>query len=207
MKVSAINTIPRINFQGESSKNTNGVKSAAGAAVIALAALAPTEEANAQYYAPIPPHIQYYVPAAPAMNVPRCFVVGDEASENYEKTVPDVFNEIDREIEENGQISVNEVVQLEEANWNLSNYTPMTRAQKQRTADLVKNLSRRYNEYGSNPNTISYSEYKKIMNAYMQSKNIADFVNLLQLLMVPQCPPHHHHHHPHPPMTPPPYHR
>jgi len=203
MKVSAINMTPRVHFQGENShKKANGMKSAAGAAVIALAAAVPAEEANAQYYVPVPPPpvVQYYVPA-PVMNVPRCFIFGDETNENYEKTLPNVFNEIDREIQENGKISVNEVVSLEEYNWNATRQYPMTRGQKLRTAELVKNLSRKYNKYGSDPNTINYNEYKDIMNDYMRSKNVADIFNLMQLLTAPHYhrhpynpyPPHHHH--------------
>lgn len=201
MKVSAINTVPRINFNGEHSKKANGMKATAGAAMLAIAAAVPAEEASAQYYMPPPPPpvVQYYVPA-PVMNIPRCFIFGDETNENYEKTLPDVFNEIDREIEENGQISVNEVVRLEEYNWNSTQPYAMSRGQKLRTAELVKKLSRQYNQYGSDPNTINYKEYKNIMGDYMRSKNVADIFNLMQLLTVPR----HGHPHPHTPIMPPP---
>lgn len=212
MKISAINSTPhRTNFTGENSKKANGVKTAAGAAMIALATAVPTQEANAQYYVPYYPPVQYYVPTAPVMNIPNCFVYGDVTNEDYEKTMPDVFNEIDSAIKQNGQISVNEVVGLEEYNWNMTHTYPMTRAQKVNTANLVKNLSRRYNNNGSNPNTINYGEYKNIMEDYMQSKNIANFMNLLQIFANPYFyhphpyhppmhhhrplpPPHHHHH-------------
>lgn len=206
MKVSAINTIPKVQFSGENSnsKKANGIKTAAGATMIALATAVPSQEAQAQYYVPIYPRVQYVVPT-PTMNIPNCFVYGDINNEDYEKTMPDVFNEIDSQINQNGQISVNEVVALEEYNWNSTNMYPMTRAQKQNTANLVKNLSRQYNQKGSNPNTINYNEYKNIMNSYMQSKNIANFFNLLQIFASPYyhipypypplCPPHHHHRH------------
>lgn len=211
MKVSAINTISNVNFQGDKSKKASSVKNAAGAAMIAIAAAVPAEEAQGQYYVPIPPpaYYQYYVPV-PVMNVPKCFIFGDANNENYEKTMPDVFREIDREIEENGQISVNEVVSLEEYNHNSNNAYPMTRGEKVQIANLVKNLSRKYNQSNSNPNTINYSEYKNIMKDYMRSKNAADFMNLIQIWTntfnynpyyhhhhcqpVPPPPPHHHHH-------------
>lgn len=203
MKISAINSQPRIQFQGENSKKSNGIKTAAGAAMIALATAVPTQDADAQFRYYVPP-VQYYVPA-PTMNIPNCFVYGDINNEDYEKTMPDVFNEIDSQIKENGQISVNEVVRMEENNWNSTHMYPMTRAQKVNTANLVKNLSRQYNNRNSNPNTINYSEYKNIMNSYMQSQNIASFFNLLQIFAAPYyhipCPPHPpmHHHRPMPP--------
>ena len=205
MKISAISSnISKTQFNGNENKKgnkANTLKTAAGATVIALATAIPSNEAKAQYFVPVPPHIHYYVPA-PVMNIPNCFIYGDETNENYEKTMPDVFSEIDREIKKDNQISVNEVVSLEEYNWNSTHAYPMTRAQKLNSANLVKNLSRNYNDKGSNPNTINYNEYKKIMNAYMASKNVADFINLLQIL-TPPChqhyvtPPHRHKHHRH----------
>ena len=207
MKISAINSQPRTHFNGENSKKSNGIKTAAGAAMIALATAVPTEEAKAQFYYYAPP-VQYYVPA-PTMNIPACFVYGDINNEDYEKGMPEVFNEIDSQIKENGQISVNEVVRLEENNWNSTHMYPMTRAQKANTANLVKNLSREFNNRNSNPNTINYSEYKNIMNSYMQSKNIANFFNLLQIFAAPyyHIHPPYHHPHPVPPHRPMPPHR
>jgi len=205
MRISAISPqINRTQFSGNSNKpegKSNALTNAAGATMIALATAMPANEAKAQYYVPIPPHVHYYVPA-PTMNVPNCFIFGDITNEDYEKTMPDVFSEIDREINENGEISVNEVVSLEEYNWNSTHMYPMTRGQKLNTANLVKNLSRNYNDRGSNPNTINYNEYKKIMNAYMTSKNVADLLNLMQIIgrpcrPYPITPPHHHHHHRH----------
>lgn len=203
MKVSAIKMSSPIHFQGEGSRKANKVKNAAGAAMIAIAAAVPAEEANAQYFVPLPPptYYQYYVPA-PVMNIPNCFIYGDATNENYEKTMPDVFNEIDRGISEDGQISVNEVVSMEEYNRNANSYYPMTREDKLRTANLVKNLAKKYNQKGSNPNTINYEEYQSIMNDYMQSKNIADFMNLLQIWTNYNYRPYHHHYY----MTPPPRH-
>lgn len=200
MKVPAINTRPGICFQGESSKKANFVKTAAGTAVIVLAAAAPAEKANAQYLPLSPSYVQYYVPA-PVMNVPRCFIYGDQTNNNYEKNMPDVFNEIDGVMEENGQISVNEAVRLEEANHNAASLCPMPYSEKVRTANLVKNLAFKYNQSGSNPNTINYAEYKNIMNDYMMSKGVADFINLINIL----SNPHRHHPH-HPPADPSPHH-
>ncbi len=206
MKVSAINTMQRVYFNGESTnskKNLGALKNTAGAAMIALAAAVPAQEADAQYFVPVYPHVHYYVPM-PEMKVPNCFVYGDVTNENYEKTMPDVFTEIDREIYKNGQISVNEVVSLEEYNHNSTAPYPMSRAEKLKIANLVKSLSRKYNESDSNPNTINYNEYSEIMSDYMKSKNAANFMNLLQILVNPyyygihpyyphrHLPPHHH---------------
>jgi len=190
MKVSAINTTASVHFQGENSKKCNNIKNTAGAAMIVLAAAVPVQEAKAQYFTPPPPAFhQYYVPSV-AMNVPKCFIYGDETNENYEKTMSDVFNEIDKEIEQNGQISVNEVVHLEANNYNSSHTYPMTRGDKIRTANLVKEISKKYNENNSNPNTINYNEYKTIMNDFMKSKNIAEFISLLQIYSNWQRHPH-----------------
>lgn len=198
MKISAINNFSRPAFQGDRSGKKNAVKNAAGAAVIAIAAAVPAQEAKAQYYIPSAPPIYYYNPT-PVMRVPKCFVYGDINNEDYEKSMSDVFSEIDGEIRENGQISVNEVVRLEENNWNSTKLTPMSRSQKNSIANLVKSLSRKYNEYGSNPNTINYSEYKEIMSDYMESKNISDFVNLLRIFSYPHYYHPHRYHHPVPP--------
>ena len=211
MKISAINTFSRPAFQGENSGKKNAVRNAAGAAVIAIAAAVPAEEAKSQYYIPPSPPIYYYVPNT-VMRIPNCFVYGDINNEDYEKSMRDVFSEVDGELVENGQISVNEVVRLEENNWNSTKLYPMSRSQKNRVANLVKKLSRDYNEYGSNPNTINYSEYKEIMSDYMKSKNISDFFDLLRIFSYPYYY-NHHHYHPVPPpprrhpLPPPPPHR
>lgn len=201
MKVSAVNRFSTLNFNGEGSRKTNKVRNAAGAAMIALATAVPAEEANAQYFRPLPPppptYYHYYIPA-PVMNIPGCFIVGDNTVENYEKTMQDVFNEVDRAIDENGELSVNEVVSVEANNRITVGLNPMTRQEKVRKANLVKDLAKKYNQTGSNPNTIDFSEYQKIMNDYMQSKNIADFMNLLQIWANPPYRYHYHRHLPPP---------
>ena len=199
MKVSAVNRFSTLNFNGEGSRKTNKVRNAAGAAMIALATTVPADEANAQLYRPLPPpptYFHYYVPA-PVMNIPGCFIVGDNTVENYEKTMQDVFNEVDRAIDENGELSVNEIVSVEANNRMTVGLAPMTRQEKVRKANLVKDLAKKYNQTGSNPNTIDFSEYQKIMNDYMQSKNIADFMNLLQIWTNSQY--HYRYHRPLPP--------
>ncbi len=195
MRVSAINFGANTQFQGHQSDKKNTLKNTAGAAAIALVSLAPSGEANAQHYHyhPIMPHTHYVVPT-PVMNVPKCFIYGDVNNENYEKNMRDVFSEIDSQIEPNGQISVNEVVKAEERNWNSTHYYPMSRQQKVMTANLVKHLASTYNDSNSNPRTINYNEYRNIMDTYMTSKNIANFIDLMRIISVPQ---HHHHHHRH----------
>lgn len=210
MKVYGIKSYASVPFAGENSK-ANKMKTAAGAAALALAAAVP-QEADAQafypYYVPPVPYT-YYVPAPrPTMKVPDCFVYGDMENFDYDKSMSQVFSEIDSQVDENREISVNEVVKAERKNWNMNNIYPFNSAQMQRTARNFKMLSEIYNESGSNPNTISYKEYKAIMKDYMDSKNAADFLMLLQLLTMPNrpcpmpgphhhppVPPHHHHHH------------
>ena len=106
-----------------------------------------------------------------------------------------------------GELSVNEVVKAEKDNWHLYNYYPYNSANMRNTARQFKLLSEVYNEKGSNPNTISYSEYKNIMNDYMDQQNVTSFIMLMDLLTRPRyrhChpymtppppPPHHHHRH------------
>ena len=190
MKIFAINTAYKQQFQGKNNdtQKRNGVRTAAGAAMIALAAAIPAQKTDAQIYTPFPPHHYQYVPV---MKVPDCFIYGNITSENYGKTLPEVFSEIDNVITKNGEISVNEVTRLEEYNWDATHIYPMSRVQKINTANLVKNLSRSYNQKGSNPNTINYSEYVNIMNDYMKSQNAADFLNLFEILTAPL------HDHPH----------
>lgn len=207
MKVSAIRSYSHTHFAGEGSgKKANAAKTAAGAAMIALAAAVPAEEANAQYFYPyVPPVHQYYVPRSmPSLSVPECFVYGDLDNFDYDKSMNQVFSEIDKQVESNRELSVNEVVKMERKNWNLNNYTPYNTAQMERTAQRFNMLSEVYNEQGSNPKTISYSEYKSIMSDYMRSKNTADLMMLMQLLIGPRrpCPIHG----PHVPPPPPPHH-
>lgn len=202
MKVYGIKHYTSVPFAGENSK-TNKMKTAAGAAALALAAAVPSQEAEAQafypYYVPPVPHT-YYMPAPrPTVKVPECFVYGDMENFDYEKSMSEVFSEIDSQVDENREISVNEVVRMERKNWNMNNIYPYSTAQMERTARNFKMLSEVYNEQGSNPNTISYKEYKAIMNDYMTSKNVSEFLMLLQFFTRPNrpCPPpvHNHHHH------------
>lgn len=199
MRISAIKSYQtNPHFNGENSKKTNRLKNAAGAAAIALASIAPAEETDAQiyYYPPVIP--SYTVPAPPAINlnpVPNCFIVGDNGNVNYNKSMRQVFNELDNN--ENGALSSREVISTERNNWNRYNILyPFTPYQAQQTEAQFNALSEAYNEEDSNPNTINYNEYKAIMNDYMEAKQISDFVKLFTLpgIMYPPPPPHHHYH-------------
>lgn len=205
MKISGIRSYSPTSFNGEnSSKKANAAKTAAGAAMIAMATAIPAQEADAQIYYPYVPHSHYYyVPTVPSMSVPECFVYGDMENYDYDKSMNQVFSEVDGKVAENRELSLNEVVQTEKDNWNMNNLYPFNSRQRRRTIDQFKTLSELYNERGSNPKTISYSEYKKIMNDYMKEKNVANFMILMDLLTRPRPhyhrhlppPPHHHHHH------------
>ncbi len=214
MRISAIKSYQtNPHFNGEGSNKTNRLKNAAGAAAIALASVVPAEEADAQiFYPPIYPPTYITVPPLVTPNtlnlnpVPNCFIVGDNGNVDYNKSMREVFNELDTN--ENGAISANEVVRTERKNWNRYNiYYPFTPAQEQQTSAKFNALSEAYNEEDSNPNTINYNEYKAIMNDYMEAKQVSDFIKLFTLpgIMYPPPPPHHHHRHDVPP--PPPHHR
>lgn len=211
MKVAGIRSYSMVNFAGQNAnKKANTAKTAAGAAMIAFAVAAPAQEADAQiFYPPVPPVHRYYVPASPVgVTVPECFVYGDMENYDYEKSMNQVFSEIDAQVNPNRELSVNEVVKMERKNWNLNNFNPYNAAQMERTAAQFRSLSEIYNEKDSNPKTISYSEYKTIMKDYMQTKKVTDFMMLMELLTRPRrhCPIHgphvplpppnqHHHHH------------
>lgn len=207
MRITAISYQTNPHFTGE---RKNKLKTAAGAAAIALATAAPMAEADAQidYYRPIYPYPYYnYVPAPAAASVPDCFVVGDMKNYDLNKSMREVYEEIDGNGNENGVISAKEVVRTERKNWNLNNMYPYTTAQMQKTEAEFKVLSELYNEEDSDPNTINYREYKDIMNDYMEVKNTNNFINLMEIFAVPYLYPppyyHHHHHHRH---TSPPHH-
>lgn len=203
MKVLGIKSSSPIQFTGDKSKKANSAKTAAGAAMIALATAMPAQEADAQYYYyyPYVPHTYYYIPTPQRMQVPNCFIDGDMQNLEYDKSLNQVFSEIDAKVDPNRELSVNEVVQAEKDNWHLYNYYPYNSANMRRTVNQFKYLSEVYNEKGSNPKTISYSEYKSIMKDYMAARNITNFIMLMDLLSRPryhyhQCPPsppHHRH--------------
>lgn len=119
MRISAIKSYQtNPHFNGEGSNKTNRLKNAAGAAAIALASVVPAEEADAQiFYPPIYPPTYITVPPLVTPNtlnlnpVPNCFIVGDNGNVDYNKSMREVFNELDTN--ENGAISANEVVRTE----------------------------------------------------------------------------------------------
>lgn len=184
MKIAAINCN---HFTGEKSK-AGKVKTAASAAAVALAVAAPVKEADAQILYPVPPAAmyQYYVPSAGLnVNVPNCFIYGDMENFDYNKSMKEVFTEIDSGKNPNRELSVNEVLRRERNNWNMFNLYPMNVNQMELIAARFNILSNLYNEEGSNPKTISYSEYKTIMNDYMRAKNVRDFFMLMNILSHP----------------------
>lgn len=204
MKISRVGMNVNPQFTGEKTKKA--LKNTAGAAAIAIASAVPATEADAQFFVPPPVQHYYYVPVVPnpVTTVPNCFVYGDVDNFDTDKSMSEVFSEIDSKIKENGSISMGEVVGMERDNWNKTHFYPYSNYQMQNTAANFKVLSNMYNEEGSNPNTINYSEYKNIMKSYMQYRNVANFIGLMQLLTIPRpvCPPPHHHRH----MPPPPHH-
>lgn len=199
MRISKIGYNYTPNFSGEhSGSKKKSIKNTVGAAAVALAAAVPSAEADAQYFVPIPPQsYYYYYNAVPTpVSVPNCFIYGDVSNFDTEKTMYDVFSEIDSKINENDVISMGEVVGMERDNWNKTHFYPYQNYQMQSTANNFRMLSNMFNEENSNPNTINFREYKKIMNAYMESKNMANFIDLMRILTIPRpiCPPPHHHH-------------
>lgn len=199
MKVFKIGVSSTPQFTGEKSDKTKkALRNTAGAAAIAVAAALPTEKADAQYYIP-PPPIGYYYNYQPNVEVPSCFIYGDINNFDYGKTLDETFSEVDSKINENGVITAKEVVAAERDNWNATHLYPYNVYQQKVTLNNFNVLSRLFNEDDSNPQTINYSEYRKIMQAYMEAKNVNTFFNLLRILTVPRivCPPPHHHHHNH----------
>ena len=208
MRIAPVNNYQtRPNFAGESKKNNNKLKNAAGAAVVALAVAAPMQKADAQIYFRQPPVIPYtvVVPEPVITTVPDCFVLGDMNNFSYNKSMGQVFNELDAD--ESGEISANEVIRAERNNWNLSNIYPYNNYQMNRDATEFNIVSKLYNEDNSNPNTMSYSEYRAAMNDYMKMKNVNTFINLMRLFVAPSyCPTPHYHVHPVVPPPPPHHH-
>ncbi len=208
MRIAPVNNYQtRPNFSGDNTKNNNKLKNAAGAAVVALAVAAPMQKADAQIYFRQPPVIPYtvVVPEPVITTVPDCFVLGDMNNFSYNKSMGQVFNELDAD--ESGEISANEVIRAERNNWNLSNIYPYNNYQMNRDATEFNIVSKLYNEDNSNPNTMSYSEYRAAMNDYMKMKNVNTFINLMRLFVAPSyCPPPHYHVHPVVPPPPPHHH-
>ena len=203
MKITAINnyqTSP--NFMGE---KKNKLKNAAGAAAIAMAVAVPVEKADAQvfYYPPVNPYT-VVVPSPVINSVPDCFVVGDMSNFNINKSMGQVFQELDKN--QNGEISAKEVVIAQRNNWNLNNIYPYNKYQMNSDAAEFRAISNLYDDENSNPETMNYGEYRAAMNDYMKAKNVNAFINLMRLFALPGavCPPPHIHVHPIP--TPPPRH-
>lgn len=205
MKVSSIGVTTPQHFTGEKTKKA--MRNTAGAAAIALATAMPMEKADAQFVMPPPPFppITYYQPyiAPTAYDVPDCFVYGDVTEFDYDKSLAQTFNDIDSKGKRNGTISVNETIAADRDNWNATHLYPYNAYQMNRTVNNFNLVSNMYNEEGSNPNTINFNEYKKIMQDYMRARNINSFFNLLRIITVPRivCPPPHYH-----PVPPPPHH-
>ncbi len=218
MRISAIHyqTNPQ-NFKGEGTKNK--IKNAAGAAAIAIAASAPMTEAEAQFiYVPATPPRYTYVAKPVVTSVPDCFVVGDITRSDpdaTEKSMRQVFDEIDANGNGNGVISAKEVMRTERKNWNETQLYPYTDSQMSEDAAQFNALSKIYNEDGSDPNTMNYREYRSVMNSYMTNKNVNKFVDLMRVLTIPYYTvptlpyyyyPRPHYHRPYGP-PPPPRHR
>lgn len=197
MKISAINYQTNPHFTSER-KKSNKLKTAAGAAAIALATAAPASQAEAQFYTPPVYPYAYYVPTPTITTVPKCFVVGDMRNQTEDKSMRQVFDEIDDNGNGNGVISAKEVVRTERNNWNLNNLTPYTGTQMHNAEKNFNALSKAYNEDDSDPYTLNYNEYKAIMNDYMESSDADNLLDLMELLilqnMLTPPPPHRHDH-------------
>lgn len=205
MRISAINYQINPNFTGEGNKKSK-LKTAAGAAAIAIATAAPISDAEAQVYFPrVIPRTYPTVPAPAVTSVPNCFVIGDLRNFDYNKSMREVFDEIDANGNENGVISAKEVIRTERNNWNMNNLYPYNTYQMRQAEAQFNALSELYNEDDSDPNTINYKEYKSIMKDFMETKNINNFINLIKVFTIPGfvCPPPPHHHH----VAPPPHHK
>lgn len=211
MRINRIGYQTNPNFAGEKTdKAKKAIRNTAGAAAVALAASLNVDKADAQVFyplpMPVPPTYYYYNPTISTVNIPNCFIYGDVTNFDYNKSLSDNFNEIDANGNENGVLSAQEVARTERENWNATHLYPYNSNQYRYTVHTFNTLSRMYNEEDSNPKTINYSEYRKIMNDYMQARNVTSFFNLLRIFTVPNllyprpiAPPPPHHHHPAPP--------
>lgn len=198
MRISAINYQTQPVFTGEKSTKQK-LKNAAGAAAIALAAMAPATEAEAQY--PIFPY-STYIQVSHRVKVPSSFKYGDARNVQVSKSREDRFAELDKN--SNGILSENEVVTTEISNWNAFNPMMATTSMVYQWRNQFRQVSQNYNEDGSNPNTITYNEYEAIMDDYdsqFEEPNIvAPLIPMYPYLYPPPPPPprhHHHHHHRH----------
>lgn len=210
MRVSAIQNYQRNTYFAGEKKDK--LKNAAGAAALAIATAAPMANANAQYYYTpplvLPPPTTIQRPGS----VPDCFIIGDLKTFNGAKSMKQVFNEIDANGNENGTISANEVIRTDRNNkirYNVYPYNVYTQYQSQQTRNQFQSLSEAYNEEGSNPNTINYNEYKAIMEDFLDTKEITNFIDLFStpgiIYPLPPLydpfrhdgPPHHHRHRDH----------
>ncbi len=215
MKISAVTYQTNPYFAGND-KKPNKLKTAAGAAAIALATAAPMAESEAQIIPYTPTFIyETYTTTPNAINTPKCFVVGDiTVNPDKNKTLRETFDEIDTN--GNGVLSAKEVVNTERANWNEENLTPYTNAQARHTQKRFNDLAEVYNQNKSNPNTINYNEYKAIMKDYNESNDFVPLYTYPYIYTLPPLyyrpyyyhrphihhvppppPPHHHHHHHH----------
>ncbi len=180
--------IGAISYQDFTGKKTNKFKAAAAAMAIAASPVA-VQEADAQ--------ILYPNPYQTTINVPDCFVVGNLSNFDYNKSMKEVFNELD--INHNGEISAKEVLRTEAKNWNRFNMIPYNSYQAQKTYNSFNIISSLYNDdndYNSDDETINYKEYKEIMNDYIEARKLNNFMGLMYLFMKPYhnpMPPHHNH--------------
>ncbi len=192
MRITAVqNYHTNPNFYGDN-KKSNKLRNAAGAAAIALATAIPAEEANAQIYYPPINYITVPVTNTPMYNIPNCFKTGDKDFINPDKTRREIFQELD--INENGTLSTQEVVNIEQNNWNkYMKYIPFSQKQVEYTARQFNILSEKYNKDDSNPNTINYDEYKTIMDDYEEAQRNTIYMPVAVPGVVYPLPPHHHH--------------
>lgn len=199
MRITAIqNYHTNPNFYGDK-KKSNKLKNAAGVATIAIATTIPAEESKAQIYYPTINYITVPVSNTQMYKVPNCFITGNKENPNPNKTKKEIFDELD--INGNGALSANEVVNTEQNNWNkYMQYIPFSQKQVDYTARQFNLLSEQYNEDDSNPNTINYNEYKSIMDDYEEiQKNTIYMPVAVPGIIYPTIPHHHHHRHDAPP--------
>ncbi len=194
MKISAINYQTKPVFTGENSTK-NKLKNAAGAAAIALAAMSPSAQAEAQY--PIYPNTYYTY--STSLKVPTSFIIGDTSYPDYDKSRDEIFEELDKN--SNGILSEREVVSTEIKNWNLHNPLKATSSMLIQWQRTFRRVARNYNEENSNPHTINYNEFNNIMDDYEEQKAntvvVPPIIPYPYYMVPPPPPPHHHHHHRH----------
>lgn len=191
MRISPINYQTKPVFTGENSVKKK-LKNTAGAAAIALAAMTPSAEADAQY--PIYPY-NIYIQVSNRVKVPSCFKYGDARNVQVSKSREERFAEIDKN--ENGILSENEVVNTEIINWNTFNPIHATTRMVYQWQNRFRIVSQTYNLDDSNPNTINFEEYNSIMDDYdAQFEKPVIFGPAIPYpyIILPPPPPHHHHH-------------